>query len=213
MLVLFLTSCQRVNNSTENINYIDSDDIYDDISDKYIDTNPIKVGLYLDNKLVDTYNTTFSYNTDVAWFNVYYTNDLVLDNNSIKYNWNKYYNQYENIDNYKIGFYLNFYIDDEEIEQMILDPSEMHRLDNYFYNYLYDDIHQADGSWYSHLEMKDMKDNTLFTSIKLFARADAYKITKPVKLTVFTYDDDDDFDKDGHYRGRSKYTINIINNK
>lgn len=176
---------------------------------KYVDDNPITVGLYLDDTLVDTFESPLSYNTDVAWFNVYYTNEAKLDSTNVKYNWNKYYNNYQNIDNYKIGFYLNFYVGDEFIEQTILDPSKKHELDDYMYNYLYDDIHVPDNTWYSHLEMEDVKDNTLYTSIKLFSRAEAYKITSPIKFTVFTYDSDDDFDEQGHYRGNSKYTITI----
>ena len=36
----------------------------------------------------------------------------------------------------------------------------------------------------------------------------ATSISSPITLTVFTYDEDD-FDKDNNYIGKSKYTITI----
>ena len=73
---------------------------------------------------------------------------------------------------------------------------------------MYDDVHQADGAFYSHLEMSDVKDNTIYSSIKLTGIETA-NIESPITLTVFTYDGDEDFDSDGNYRGNSKYTITI----
>ena len=37
-----------------------------------------------------------------------------------------------------------------------------------------------------------------------------FKVTSPITLKVFTYDDEEDFDEDGHYRGISSHTL-IIN--
>ena len=81
----------------------------------------------------------------------------------------------------------------------------------YLYNYLYDDIHQEDGVWYSHIEPEDMKENTIFSSIKLYSAQEGSKIKYPINLTVFTYDSNDDFNELGYYRGNSYYTITIIN--
>ena len=76
----------------------------------------------------------------------------------------------------------------------------------YFYVYFYDDIHQKDGTMYSHLE--EVNDNTLMTSIKIYA-VDGIDDVKDIILTAFTYDDEDDFDDNGNYRGSSSYTIEI----
>ena len=54
-----------------------------------------------------------------------------------------------------------------------------------------------------------MKDNTIISSIKLFLAQEGKKITSPITLTVFTYDSDDDFTEDNHYRGISSYTVII----
>lgn len=76
----------------------------------------------------------------------------------------------------------------------------------YFYVYFYDDIHQKDGTMYSHLE--EVNDNTLMTSIKIYA-VDGIDNVQNIILTAFTYDDEDDFDDNGNYRGSSSYTIEI----
>ena len=59
---------------------------------------------------------------------------------------------------------------------------------------------------YSHLE--EVNDNTLMTSIKIYA-VDGIDNVQNIILTAFTYDDEDDFDDNGNYRGSSSYTINI----
>ena len=46
------------------------------------------------------------------------------------------------------------------------------------------------------------------TSIKLYA-VDGIDDVKDIILTAFTYDDEDDFDDNGNYRGSSSYTIEI----
>lgn len=51
-------------------------------------------------------------------------------------------------------------------------------------------------------------DNTLMTSIKIYA-VDGIDDVKDIILTAFTYDDEDDFDDNGNYRGSSSYTIEI----
>ena len=52
-----------------------------------------------------------------------------------------------------------------------------------------------------------MEDNTILSSVKIFATYDIDDVDY-ITLTAFTYDDDD-FDKDNNYRGKSKYTIDI----
>ena len=79
----------------------------------------------------------------------------------------------------------------------------------YLYVYLYDDINQEPNSYYNHLEPEDMKENTIFSSIKLFLAQEGEKITSPITLTVFTYNNEKDFTEDNKYRGSSSYTIEI----
>ena len=115
-------------------------------------------------------------------------------------------NKYTDIDNYKIGYNIKFILNDgTSLDNTFLKP-DIFYFAKYFYVYFYDDIHQKDGTMYSHLE--EVNDNTLMTSVKLYA-VDGIDDVKDIILTAFTYDDEDDFDDNGNYRGSSSYTIEI----
>ena len=205
-----LSACSNNNQNIENNNDLqENENIKVETNvPTYIDNNPIKVGLYENKSLIKKYKTKLASHKDIASFQVYYTNKETLDSTNIKNNWNKYYNEYNDIDKYKIGFYITFTADNKQIEQMVLDPTSKHAMTPYLFVYLYDDIHQKDGAWYSHLEPENMKENTILSSIKLYLAGGGPKITSPISLTVFTYDEDD-FDELGKYRGNSSYTIEI----
>ena len=205
LILLTLTGCSNKTNYTyKEINIDNTIKI-----DNYIDDNPIKVGLYQGNQIVKSSNTALGNFKELGIFNVYYTNIEKLDSYNIKYNYQKYANTYENINNYKTGFHISFEADGKTVEQLVLDPTSKHYMEPYLYVYLYDDVNQTPGSFYSHLEPEDMKDNTIISSIKLFYPHKGTSITSPITLTVFTYDGIDDFTEDNHYRGKSSYTIKI----
>lgn len=206
-LFLFLTGCNNTNKTNDKFKEIFIDDTIK--TDNYVDNNNVKIGIYEGTNLVKSYNTTLSNFKDIAVFNIYYTNKEKLDSSNVKYNYQKYLNNYENIDNHKNGFYITYEAEGKIIEELILDPKSMHKMAPYLYIYLYDDINQIEGSFYSHLETKDMKDNTIISSIKLFTAHKGTSITSPITLTAFTYNDDNDFTEDNHYRGTSSYTIEI----
>ena len=174
----------------------------------YVDNNPIKVGLYKNNKLVKDYHVKFKDRTDIAIFNIVFTNEENLGNDNFKNTWKKYYNQYNDINDYKIGFEVSFTAGNEEYNNLILDPKTQSKLHPYLYTFLYDDIHNS--GHYSHVEAKDVKDDTIYSSIKLYMHLQSNEISSPITLTVFTYKNDNDFEL-GHYRGNSKYTITIYN--
>ena len=175
----------------------------------YIDNNPITVGIYYKGKLIHEYNTKFQNKKDIAIFNIYFTNKEDLGSTNVKNNYNKYYQEYENIKEYKTGFLISFDTVNGHMENLLLDPSNQHKLHPYLYAYLYDATHQTGK--YSHLKKEDINNDTNYTSIKLYLHLDTKEITSPITLTVFTYKDENDF-LDGHYRGNSSYTI-TINNK
>ncbi len=180
--------------------------------DSYIDDNPITVGLYINGKLINEYNTTFRNDMDIASFDVYFTNDEDVGSSNTKNNFKKYYNNYENIDNYKIGFYVTFNANGKKYEKVVLDSDCEFALTPYIYLYLYDDIHQPDNTWYSHVTKEEEKSDTIFSSIKLYLAERYDEIESAITLTVFTYDGEEDFDEQGYYRGKSSHTV-IINNK
>lgn len=204
--LLLLTACSNQSSSPKNI---DLDKQLDISINTYQDNNPITIGLYEDEHLIKDYHVKLTNMKDITVFNIYYTNQDPLENNYIKYNWNKYYKNYENIDKYKIGFIISFEAEGKLYKEQILTPDCEYIFAPYLYIYLYDDINQPNGSWYSHLLPEEVNDKTIFSSIKLFMANKATDISSPITLTVFTYDEDD-FDSSNNYIGKSKYTTTII---
>ncbi len=182
---------------------------------QYVDNNPIKLGLYkyvnsnTDRILYTDYSTVYDTETDIGSYEVFFTNESLISGNNFQNLWMDYYNKYSNINNYKIGFNISFSTTDGKFfDKTILKPNDAMDFYEYLQIYLYDDVHQIPGQWYSHIEEKDITDETIFSSIKLTNSWNAHLIGDEITLTAFTYDSDD-FDSNGKYRGNSFYTIKI----
>lgn len=212
--ILLLCGC-NINGKEEVIDNNNKEDIEakEELIEEYTDNNPIKLGLFLydnnynnKNKLVDTYYTDFTSGVDIGSFEVFLTSDDTIYGSRFKDTWNKYYNMYEDISEYKVGFNIKFILKDgTNYSSNFLEP-DIYKFSKYFYVYLYDDINQIDGAYYSHLEEVD--DNTMLTSIKIYAVEGIDEVENFI-LSVFTYKDSNDFDADGNYRGNSIYGIRI----
>ena len=179
----------------------------------YIDNNNVKLGIFLydgnyynKERLEDTYYTNFISGTDIGSFEIFLTDDRVVNGSNFKNTWSTYYNKYENIENHKIGFNIKFILSDGTNYSHNYFEPDTYKFGEYFYTYLYDDINQKDGSYYGHIE--EMKENTLLTSIKIYA-TDGIKDVENIILSAFTYDTEDDFDENDNYRGNSLYVIRI----
>lgn len=213
LIGLMLSGCvSKVEDNSLDLN----NDIYyeeEEEVEQYVDDNPIKLGLFLydnnynnKNALKDTYYTNFISGMDIGSFEVFLTDEEIINGTSFKNTWNKYYGEYTDIDDYKVGFNIKFILDDgTNFNGNFLEP-DIYKFGEYFYVYLYDDFNQADGAFYSHLEK--MEDNTLITSIKIYAVDGINKVENFI-LSVFTYDSEDDFDEEGNYRGNSITAIRI----
>ena len=210
-IIIILTGCDKNNNEFyKNESNITNNNIEPKPEiENYKDENPVKVSLYQNTKKVTSYSTTPSNSKDIAVFDVYYTDIDKVTSTNTKTSYLKYYNEYENIDNHKNGFYITFEADGKKMESLILDASSTYALQPYMYVYLYDDVNQAPNTYYSHLKKEDMNEKTIISSIKLFLAYETEKISSPITLTVFTYDTLDDFTEDNIYRGNSSYTIEI----
>lgn len=213
--IILLCACS-FNNEENKIKEEVSDteiNITEEKQEQYIDENNVKLSLFLyDNnyknkeRLTDTYYTDFISGTDIGSFEVFLTGEPVINGTNFKNTWMTYYNQYENIENHKIGFNIKFMLNDgTHYNANYLEPNT-YQFEEYFYTYLYDDINQEDGAYYSHIE--NMNENTLLTSIKIYA-VDGIDKVESIILSAFTYDTEDDFDKEGNYRGNSIYAIRI----
>ncbi len=210
LLTLLGCTNEKIQENNQTINNQNKNEIIENEIDEpeIIDENPIIVGLYKDKSLVKTAKTTLGNHKDIDSYYVYFTNKETLDTTNAKTNYHKYYQEYENIDNYKIGFHISFEVEDKLIEKTIIDASSTHSMGPYLYVYLYDDINVADGIWYSHLEPEDITEDTILSSIKLYLAGEGSKITSPIELTVFTYDEDD-LDESNNYLGDNSYTLII----
>lgn len=201
IMLLLITGCRK----EEQKEIIE--EVEEVIEEKYVDDNPITIGIYEnDINLIKEYKLNKVSNNEVI-FSFYYTNQENLGNRRQKENWHKYFNEYQNINDYKIGFHFSFYVGEEKIEKTILKP-ETYAFNPYFYIYIYDDINQPDNTFYSHLEENDVNENTIFSAIKIFL-VEPELITSKITFTVFTYNDLDDFDDNNNYRGNSKYSVDI----
>lgn len=181
---------------------------------KYIDTNPIKIGIYDVNQtqtkrvLISEYSNYWKYHTDINTFDVFFTNLEEIDNTRIPVCFDKYAQNYtEDISNYRIGFNISFTTEDREINKTLLTPKDTESFYNYLEIYLYDGYHRKPGEWYSHTTEEDFTTETLLTGIKLTAGIDVKKITSDIKVTAFSYNGAEDFDDNGNYRGISSYSI------
>lgn len=215
-LLLTLTSCSY---KTQPINKKDNkknitSNVKEEIKDTYIDNNPITLGIYMyTNSSTPRYKTNeyknnWELNVDICSLEIFYTNEDQIPGTNFKNLWNNYYQNYTDINSYKIGYLIEFNTTNEgKIKKYIKSPQDTDSIYKYIQIYLYDDIHQNEG-WYSHITENEYNNDSILTSIKLTGSTYIDEITSDISVTAFTYDDDD-FDENGEYRGISKQTVII----
>jgi len=173
-----------------------------------LNDNPITIGIYKNRKLITTFKNTWVLNQDLGVFSAFATNVASVGTSNFQSTWNSYWQKYSNIADYKIGYYISFNLTSgEKIEQTILSPSDTAIIYDYMQIYLYDDVHQTPGVWYSHVTNEAYNSNTILSSIKLTGGTKTGEIVAPITLSAFTYNGREDFNNDGKYIGKSIYTI------
>lgn len=184
------------------------------IEPPYIDDNPITVRLYNETTRVLLTSTSgaFVKNVDIGVYSVFFTDVSTAAKGYFQTVFTQYYDDYTEIDDYKIGYDISFkLISGETMKKVILGPNDdPDFMWDYVRIYLYDDVHQPIGHWYRHLLESEVTESTLMTSIKLTGNGKTSEIDGPITLTVFTYNGTQDFDPITQlYRGNSRYTITI----
>ena len=209
--MLIITGCSTNNKETIKKKNTNKEKVVE--KDTYKDLNNTPIGIYSLNgntlTKIHEYKTTFVPEQDINSFQLYPSNE---ENISLNEAFGKsFYNEWTKYNNIKMGFNIIFSLDTgEEINYNILSPNDTFNQWEYLLNYLYDDYINSGKSFYSHLEMTDYNENTLFTTFKMQASGNVSKINSNIVFSVFTYDSDDDF-IDNNYRGNSIYTIKICN--
>ncbi|MBR3161793.1 MAG: hypothetical protein IKF19_03590 [Bacilli bacterium] len=209
IVLLLFSGCNSKSNKKEvkiKANKIIDKDI-EEKKETYVDTNPIKLSLYIDKKKANEYISPMTLYKDIVSLECYYTEDDSITNGRFKEVFNQYYNNYKDIDNYKIGYYIKFNTTDGEFSQYIYRPSDVESFFDYIQIYLYDDVHQ-ESNYYSHVTNEEYNDNTLLTSIKLTASTYIDKVNSEVEVTAFTYKAED-INENKEYIGKSKYKVII----
>lgn len=217
--LLIITGChnKKIETNSINITKKETETTSKEKKETYIDNNPIKLGIYLytnsytNRKLLTEYSTDWIEGTDLCSLEIYYTTEEFIPGTNQKNIWNTYYSNYQNIDNFHIGYHIEFNTKDNQINKNILSPQDTEEIFDYIQLYLYDDVNQEDDAWYSHVTNEQYNENTILTSIKLTGSSKTNEITSDIILTAFTYDNDD-FDENNNYRGNSKTTITIKRN-
>lgn len=148
---------------------------------------------------------------DIDCFEILATQVALAEGNSFKSIWNNAWDSHKNGEDAKIGFHISFTLTSgETISKQLLKPGDSASFFDYLEIYMYDDVHVAPGVWYTHLEDKNMKEETIITSIKLTSGSKIAQVGD-IALTAFIYDGDDCFDADGNYIGLVSETIVIQN--
>ena len=163
-------------------------------------------------KIVDSFDSAFTAGADISSFEVIASEDEVIQNNSrqFMYIWKEYWEKFEDRDACKIGYFVSFDLKDgTHIEKTIKKPSDVDSFFKYMECYLYDDINQTPGQWYSHITDAQMTDTSILTSIKFHCGTEVDKIGDHILLTAFIYTSDADFNEDGKYIGTVSASISI----
>lgn len=204
LIIMTITGCNK--NSTEKKEKIIEDNEIEKIVEPVVEkTIPTSLGLYNLNNgirtIVTEYECNFPQYQDLVSLEVYFTKDNTLASNTQKILWNQYYEAYKDIPNLKIGYQIKFTTDEGEVNKTITNLEDVESISDYIQIYLYDDIHQESG-WYSHVTKEDMKEETIFTSIKLTGSTKIDNVSSPVTLTVFSYQKDEKvyFDENNSYQ-------------
>ena len=189
------------------------EDVKIEVKDTYKDLNTTPISIYKLNgntltKLTESTENLVSMQ-DIGIFQIYPSNEDTISINSFGQNFYDEWSKYNTNNNLKIGFNIKYELNNgEKLSYNVLSPSNNFDHCEYLMNYLYDDYANQGKGFYSHIEDKDLNENTLYTSIKLQSSGQINDIKDKIELTVFTYDTEDDF-LDNEYRGNSKFTYTI----
>lgn len=180
------------------------------------DISPDVVGIYIpaedgtkSRKHITEFAAKRKAKTDIDCFEIFAAQEEMVTGRSFAAMWKEAWEQHEGHETAKIGFIIEFSLTGgRNVRAQLLKPSDSADFYEYLEIYMYDDIHQTPGVWYTHLEDKDMKGEAIISSIKLTSGSKIDEVGD-ILLTAFIYDGEDNFDLNGDYIGQVLQTIVI----
>lgn len=179
------------------------------------DIYPDVVGIYIpadngtkDRVLITEFSSARKAKKDIDCFEIFASTEETVTGKSFRAMWNAVWESHEIREGAKIGFEIAFSYGDTQVRKTLLKPSDAKEFYDYLEIYMYDDINQTPGQWYSHLEDKDMDEETIISSIKLTAGSKIAQVGD-ITLTAFIYNGDDCFNSRGEYIGQVLATVVI----
>ncbi|MBO5952757.1 MAG: hypothetical protein J6Q53_01305 [Oscillospiraceae bacterium] len=179
------------------------------------DIFPDTIGLYIpvgdgtkDRELIGELQAKRTAKKDIDCFEAIASGEERLKGKSFSGIWNDAWNAHANTQDAKIGYFISFALQDGSVvEKILLKPSDGKDFYSYVEVYMYDDIHQTPGVRYSHLEDKDMEEDTIISSIKLTSGSKIAQVGD-IRLTAFIYNDPRQVES-GVYTGDVSATVVI----
>lgn len=190
----------------------------DDKEDVFVppEIHPDTVGIYIPaedgtraRKRITEFTAKRTAKKDIDCFEILASREDLVKGSSFAGIWNGAWDSHRQTDGAKIGFIIEFSLSGgKNVHAQILKPSDSADFFDYLEVYLYDDIHQTPGVWYTHLEDADMKEETVISSIKLTSGSRIAEVGD-IYLTAFIYQGQECFDENGDYCGEVLETICI----
>lgn len=165
-------------------------------------------------KYGDQYKSEWVRGTDITSFECIASDAAEIKNNNRYFQelWRDEWQRFSNNEQCKICYRVQFQTSDGvKVDKMLMKAGDELEYRDYIENYLYDDIHQVKGQWYSHLEPKDQKDTTILSSLKFTPGVKIDKVYSPITVSAYVYYSDLDFDAEGNYIGAVSYTVQMVN--
>ena len=172
IIIAFLIICgltlkylsKNTNNTNNDINNEDQttlstteDEIAIYTEPEYVDENPVKLGIYVQNGssktlITEKYTCSFAPENVMGVFFAVPTTDLKLPNTSFDTLWKSYIEDYPNSKNYRIGYNISFTLNTGEvIDRTILNPDDAYHMFPKVMVFLYDDVNLVPGKKYYHI--------------------------------------------------------------
>ena len=114
----------------------------------------------------------------------------------------------------KLGFVITFtfWESGETHSVIVTKPGDWGKYEEFLEVYLYDDVANAGKGWYSHITAEEFNETTTINEIKLTPGKRVDALSSTVRVTVFAYEDESEFDREtGEYFGANCATLTVRN--